>query len=250
MNHRFLFILIFLFPMTLFGQYKSDLGFQYEFGVRPTLTTQLRIPVANQLKLNVGGSWEMIRESSPWWRNFDNIIEQNDSVLTRRFFSVSDQEWQLHCGLTLQLPWKYFSLSGDIAIGLEREQSYHYSEYYFYDEGGSNYYVFDPERQLDRQVARQSLYCGTVGFRQGFHFTLPIGQRFSFGVSATQTIGFTWLFLIDTEEDPLGEFWAGWTGPNDVKIDFRATACLRYYFGKGREFKKIFRPRQKKLLPQ
>lgn len=242
--------LLFVFVLTIAfnssSQDRTDIGIIYERGIRYELKVQMRIPIANKIKLNVGSSWEPNQRGLNRWRNYDYVMDQNDSILTRRYGTYRQQQLQIHTGLTLQLPWKYFSVSGDLVLGVDQGKSHNYSEYYKHNQSVSDYYELYTASHLDFQEARQNIYKVSPGFSTSFNFNLPLGNRFTLGLSATQTVTAAFIWSNSIESDPLNEFWEGWTGIDQLYGDFRVAASLRYSFGNEKTFHRLFKGSKEK----
>ncbi|MBN4072417.1 hypothetical protein JYT74_00115 [Crocinitomix catalasitica] len=251
MNRCLLILLFTSISCFGFSQAKTDIGFRYEIGWSQMASLQLRVPVYNRLKMNIAFGYEPNTRRISQSRNWSYILNQNDTLLTRRYWTYNRQVWQLQNGLTIQLPWKCFSVSFDFLISLERERNYNYNEYYLYDKTKSNYYELYTNESMSKQEGIQTKFSIVPGFRQAFHFHLPIGKRFVFGLSFAQMIGGTFIFRSEVEADPLQETWGNWLGIDEVRPDIRGVVSIRYRFGKEKSFDPIRKKkREKKLLPQ
>ncbi|MBN4072418.1 hypothetical protein JYT74_00120 [Crocinitomix catalasitica] len=219
------------------AQNRMDLGLRYEIGSDRMIMVQYRVPISPNFKWNIAAAFlpDLVRSRS--WQKLSRIIDANDTLVTERQYRTSRRGGQLTSGLTLQLPWKLFSISADLVLGVRQVIRSNYNRY-FIKESGSNTFNSYWRADLGSKYTMQEVWSLRPGIRTEFQMNLPINKRLKLNLSVTPVL-YTEINVTNTVTfDPLDEFQDPFTGFSSINFDLRAGIGLQYSFGKGKVFGK------------
>lgn len=227
-----------LFTTLMWSQEKMDIKIGYEIGFEHNILLEYRLPVSPKLKLNLGGSFFPNRSRPNFYGNYERVLDSNDSLVSIRSYNYGSSGGTIRAGLTYQLPWKLFSVSTDMFLGVRNTHRSHVT-HFLYRVPGQEQFSHHWSPDLDNQHAYQQKISLEPGILANFQMNVPISPRFQANFAVGMSVYTNVVIRNNIVSDPLNEFWTAGVGQRRFGADPRASIGFRFLFGKAHERKSL-----------